>query len=260
MYNRITVVMLIILIVIGITGCSSTTSNPGEITVSAAASVSEVMEEIKDKFLEHNPNAEITYNYAASGVLRHQIEEGAPADLFISASVKYMDELEEKGLIKEGTRTDLLKNEIVLLIPIDGDPLTFEDLRQESVERITIGTPESAPVGRYAKEVLISLDLWDEIQPKIVFAKDVRQIVAYVESGNVEAGLSYRTDARISPDVKISAEASPQTHNPIIYPMGIIKDSASPELAAEFQNYLTGEEAAAIFKAYGFTHLSSTDQ
>lgn len=240
-----------------LSGCSSSGEKPVTLTVSAAASLSEAMEEIKEAYESESPGTEIILNLASSGVLKHQIEQGAPADIFISASAKYMDELQGKGLIVKETRQDLLENEVALIAPKQSNLTGFEDLTRPEVSKIAIAAPESAPAGRYAREVLLCLGIWDEIQPKMVFAKDVRQVLAYVESGNVEVGMVYKTDAAISDKVKIISIAPSDSHTPVTYPMAVLKETGKQKEAEEFQKFLTGEKAKAIFERYGFIHTGS---
>jgi len=167
-----------------------------------------------------------------------------------------MDALAEKGLIAEDTRRDLLNNEIVLITQGDGNLAGFQELSGSNVDKVSIGVPESVPAGRYAKEVLVSMGLWEKIQAKLVLAKDVRQVLTYVETGNVDAGLVYSSDTVISEDVKTVATAPAGSHKPIVYPIAVIKDTGQPEEAKEFIEFTSGEEAAQIFAKYGFNPLN----
>ncbi|MFA6808326.1 MAG: molybdate ABC transporter substrate-binding protein [Eubacteriales bacterium] len=257
------IAVLAIISVFMFTGCSSkptsetTAKEPETITISAAASLTDAINEIKAEYEKVNQGQEIVVNFASSGVLSQQIEQGAPTDLFISASTKYMDELEEKGLILSETRQDLLNNEVVLIAAKDSTFTGFDNLTGPEVSHIGIGAPESVPAGMYAKEVLENLAIWEEIQPKVVFAKDVRQVLAYVESGDTEVGMVYQTDAQISDKVKIIALAPANSHSSITYPMAVIKDSANQKVAEEFQKYLSSEKAKSIFEKYGFTNIEN---
>jgi molybdate transport system substrate-binding protein len=129
----------------------------------------------------------------------------------------------------------------------------FEDLKKAEVGKISIGTPETVPAGQYAKESLEKMDIWKDVESKVVYAKDVRQVLSYVETGNIEAGIVYKTDALVSDKVEIVATAEPATHTPIIYPVGIIKDSKQYEAAKEFYKYLQSDDALKVFEEYGFT-------
>ncbi|SFR05667.1 molybdate ABC transporter substrate-binding protein [Desulfoscipio geothermicus] len=231
-------------------------AEPVNLIISAAASLKDAAEELKDIYITKHPEVNITYNFASSGTLQKQIEEGAPADVFISAGKPQMDALAEKDLIVKETRQDLLSNEIVLITQSDSNLAGFEELAGSDVEKISIGTPESVPAGKYAKEALISLGLWEKIQPKLVFAKDVRQVLTYAETGNVDAGLVYRSDTVIGEGIKIVAAAPAGSHKPIVYPMAVIKGTGHPEEAKAFTEFISGEEAAQIFTKYGFKPLN----
>ncbi len=225
------------------------------LTISAAASLKDAAEELKGIYITEHPEVSITYNFASSGTLQKQIEEGAPADVFISAGKSQMDALANKELIVKETRQDLLSNEIVLITQSDGNLTGFADLTGSDVDQISIGTPESVPAGKYAKEALVSMELWEKIQPKLVLAKDVRQVLTYVETGNVDAGLVYSSDTVVGKGIKIVAAAPVGSHKPIVYPMAVIKDTGHPEEAQAFTEFISGDEAAQIFAKYGFKPL-----
>ncbi len=249
-------------------GCTQSTTTPSqsigsasssseesiELTISVAASVQDAMNEVQTAYQAANPGVVITYNFGSSGSLAQQIAQGAPADLFLSASQKWMDDLEEQGEILEDSRQDLLMNALVLIVPQDNTDITeFTDFETDGVNRIAIGEPESVPAGRYAQETLTFLNLFEVLQPKLVFAKDVRQVLAYVKTGNVDAGLVYATDAKVSEQVKVVATAPAESHSPIIYPVGIVADSERTDAAQDFLEFLSSETAIAIFDEYGFT-------
>ncbi|WP_413167081.1 molybdate ABC transporter substrate-binding protein [Capilliphycus salinus ALCB114379] len=225
-----------------------------EMIVSAAASLTDVMKAIQPVYQQQNSSVKLTYNFASSGSLQQQIEQGAPVDVFISAAPRQMNELEQKGLLLSGTRKDLLNNGIVLVVPKRGNSSvkTFQDLTNGQVGKVAIGEPESVPAGRYAKEVLTSMNMYDKLQQKLVFAKDVRQVLTYVEGGNVDAGMVYTTDAKISDQVSIVATAPAGSHSPIIYPVAVIKDSKNPEAAKGFISFLSSNTAKSVFERYGF--------
>ena len=240
------------------------TSGNTELTVSAAASLQDVMKAIKPLYEEAYPDREIVYNFASSGSLQRQIEQGAPVDVFISAAVDKMDTLEGKDLILTETRRDLLKNQMVLVIQ-EGNKANlnitdFSDLTTDKVNLIALGEPESVPAGRYAQEVLISFNMVEKVNSKAVYGKDVRQVLNYVATGNVEAGIVYRTDAQVSDNVEIIAIAPEDSHSPVIYPVAVIKDSDTPEMGKELIEFLSTDEAQAIFEEYGFVPVSSDQQ
>jgi molybdate transport system substrate-binding protein len=230
---------------------SPTGGDPVELTVSAAASVQDALKELQGAYGEVAPSVTITYNFGSSGSLAQQIAQGAPSDVFLSASPKWMDDLEGKGQLLEGSRQDLLRNAMVLIVP--QDKATVADFPElERVEKVAIGEPESVPAGTYAKEVLITLNLFDALQPKLVFGKDVRQVLAYVATGNVDAGLVYATDAIGSDQVQVVATAPADSHDPIIYPVAVVGDSENTEAAQGFVDFLSSDRAIAIFRDYGF--------
>ncbi|MDJ1181450.1 molybdate ABC transporter substrate-binding protein [Roseofilum sp. BLCC_M91] len=221
--------------------------------ISAASSLQDVMQEIGDIYRQQEQHIQLTYNFGASGSLRYQIEQGAPVDIYISAALKYMDALQAQDLLLPGTRKNLLKNQMVLITAKRNSDISgFTQLKSDRIQKIAIGAPESVPAGAYAKEVLESLHLYQSLEPKFVFAKDVRQVLTYVETGNVDAGMVYRTDANISDRVKIIEFAPENTHSPIAYPVAIIRESKHPEAAQEFVQFLFSQPAQDIFQKYGF--------
>lgn len=226
------------------------------LTISVAASLTDAMQAIGPLYQQQNQVVNIDYNFASSGSLQRQIEQGAPVDVFISAASKQMEALQAKGLILEDTRKNILRNSIVLIVPKSSAAISdFQDLTSSKVQKMSIGEPESVPAGRYAREVLMSLGMYDSVKEKIVFAKDVRQVLAYVETGNVDAGLVYQTDAKISEKVKIVAIAPESSHTPVLYPVAVIKDSKNAEDAKKFVQFLLSDAAGEVFADYGFTRV-----
>jgi molybdate transport system substrate-binding protein len=228
-------------------GCARPRST--NLTVSVAASLETVMSELVEKYSA----AHIDLNFGASGALAQQIAQGAPADIFFSASSKSMDDLADRRLILGDTRRDLLRNDIVLIAAPGGAVNSFEALTGPQVRTVALGHPDSVPAGEYGRQTLISLHLWDQVQPKLVLAKDVRQVLAYVESGNADAGIVYATDARTSAHVHVVAVAPPQTHGPILYSVAVVKATHDAAAARAFAGYLAGPAARAIFEARGFS-------
>lgn len=226
------------------------------LTVSVAASLQDAMKAIKPLYEQQSPQINIVYNLGSSGSLQYQIERGAPVDVFISAAPKQMNALEEKGFLLEDTREKLLKNQVVLISLKEKNNIAeFQNLTDINLQKIAIGNPEIVPGGQYAKEVLMTFQLYDQLTSKFVFAKDVRQILFYVETGNVDAGLVYATDAKISERVKVVATAPEISHSPIIYPVAVVKSSQYPEEAKAFIQFLLSKLAQKIFEKYGFTTL-----
>lgn len=228
---------------------SQKTDDSVELTISAAASLQDSLEEIKIKYEKEHPHINITYNFGGSGALQQQILKGAPVDLFFSAAKDKFDELVKEGLIKG---TNLLANELVLVVPKHNEKQisSFEDLTK--AEKIALGTPETVPAGQYGVESLKNMMLWDAIKSKVVYTKDVRQVLTYTETENVDAGIVYKTDALVSDKVNVVSTANEDTHLPIIYPVGVINDSKHTKEAEDFYNYLQSDEALEVFETYGF--------
>ena len=224
-----------------------------EINVFAAASLTDSLKQIAADY-ENNSGDKIIFNFDASSTLARQIEEGAPADIFFSADEAKMDGLEKKGFIVKDTRKNRLGNALVVVIPADSS-LTIQsaaDLTNSSVGKIALADPKAVPAGIYAKAWLTRAQLWSAVEPKVVPTQNVRGALAAVESGNVEAGVVYKTDAGISKRIKIAYEV-PTNDAPVIsYPLALVKVSKQPEAAKKFLNYLDSPAAGDIFKQFGF--------
>lgn len=224
-----------------------------EITVSAAASLKDALDEIKPIFDKANPGIKLTLNFGSSGALQQQIEHGAPVDVFISAALKQIDALADKGFIISETRRDLLGNDLVLITGINNSKITdFGSLTKDHLINIAIGNPETVPAGSYAQESLSHQGIFNSLQNKLVLAKDVRQVLTYVENGNAEAGIVYNSDVQSSKAVKIVAKAPENSHSPIVYPIAILKATKELEAAKTFCDFLKSEEAKEVFVGHGF--------
>lgn len=224
-----------------------------ELHIAAAVSLKEALAEAGSLFTARHPNVKIIYNLGASGALQRQIEQGAPADVFIAAAARQMDELAAKNLLVPGTRRDIAANRLVLVVPKDS-PLPvagFADLAGDKVRKIALGETATVPAGQYAREALENLGLWDRLKDKYVFAKDARTVLAYVVTGNVDAGLVYATDAA-GAGVKVVAAAPAASHRPIVYPAAVVAASPRPALAADFLAFLAGREGQAVLARHGF--------
>lgn len=226
-----------------------------ELTVSAAASLTDALKEIQKAYESKNQNIKLNFNFGASGALQQQIEQGAPADLFLSAATKNLKALVDKQLIDTNKQKNLLTNELVVVIPADGKTMigNVTDLTKAEVKHVAIGIPESVPAGSYAKEALTNVKLWEGLQSKTVQGKDVRQVLQYVETGNTEAGFVYKTDALTSQKVKIAFSVDPKTYAPIEYPVGIVKATKHSKEAGDFYAYLQSKEAMDVFGKFGFS-------
>lgn len=229
-----------------------------ELTVLAAASMTDAMQEIGEAYQETHENIEITYQFDSSGTLKTQIEEGAPADIFISAATKQMDELVQGELVEEDSVFPWLENKVVLIVPKDSEdgPDSFEAAAKEEVPMIAIGN-EDVPVGQYTQTIYQNLGLWENIQAKANLASNVRQVLDWVATGNAPCGVVYATDAQIEKNVKVVCEAPKGSCDPVIYPAGMVSASKEKEASAEFLEYLKTEEVSEILEAYGFTPYQS---
>ena len=228
-----------------------------ELHISAAASLTEALKELQALYNAAKPNTTLTFNFAASGTLQTQIEQGAPADVFLSAATKNMDALKSKGLVIDSTIKNLLGNDVVLVAPKDSTLKlsSFADVTNSDVKTIAIGNVDSVPVGSYAKDVFTYYKIWDQVEKKAVFGSDVKQVLSWVESGNADCGVVYSTDAASSGKVKIIATAIDASHKPIIYPAAVVKATTHTAAAADFVNFLTTDAAKALFVKYGFKTL-----
>lgn len=224
-----------------------------ELTISAAISLKDTLDEIARLYSMERPGTTIRFNLGSSGTLQRQIEQGAPVDLFISASPKEMDSLESKGLLLAGTRRNLVKNSVVLIVPVGKAGISsFQDLAKPAARVIAIGDPQSVPAGKYAQEVLTHIGLFEPLKPKFVLAKDVRQVLTYVETGNADAGIVYATDAHTSSRVSVVGTAPEDSHSPVIYPVAVLKGSKNTPEAKTLIDFLRSPKARAVFKKYGF--------
>ena len=231
---------------------------PDDVTVSAAISLKDALDEISHLYSSEHPSAEVHFNLGGSGTLQRQIEQGAPVDIFISASPKEMDSLQSQGLLLPDTRKNLARNSVVLIVPAGSTNISgFQDLTKAVVKTVAVGEPQTVPAGKYAQEVLTHFGIYDQLKPKLVLAKDVRQVLTYVETENADAGIVYATDAKISKKVTVVATAPENSHSPVVYPAALIKRSKNPAGAKMLLEFLGGEKARAVFQKYGFVPAGS---
>lgn len=233
--------------------CGCHRSQPVVLTVSVAASLTDAIKEVEAAYREGHPAVELRNNFGSSGTLARQIEDGAPVDVFFSAAAKPMDDLQAKGLIVGGTRRNLLRNTLVLIVPRGSRLGSFEQLADASVRSVALGDPASVPAGQYGQQTLASLKLLERVRSRLVLAKDVRQVLAYVETGNADAGIVYATDALISSKAQVVATAPEAAHDPIVYPAAVVANGRHEDAAREFAGFLSSPAARAIFVKHGFT-------
>ena len=224
-----------------------------ELTVSAAASLTNAFPEIGQLFEKQHPGTKIIFNFAASGPLLQQIAQGAPVDVFASADRKTMDQAQEKGLIVPASRKNFVSNTLVLIVP-QASRLALsgpKDLVSAAVKRVAVGNPANVPAGRYTEKALTQAGLWETLQPKLIMGESVRQVLDYVSRGEVDAGLVYATDAAIAKG-KVKTVAQVRGHQPIVYPVALVAASPKQALAQEFLNCLFAPDSVAILSKYGF--------
>lgn len=267
-FKKIIIASLVLAMSVGLVACNKTENKEetkkeevvqesdkketGELYISAAASLKESMEEIGDLFTKET-GIKINNNFGSSGALQKQIEEGAQADIFVSAGQKQMTALEEKGLVDNDSVKDLLQNEVVIIVPEDKkDEIKSLDDVVNKANKIAIAQTESVPVGQYTKEALDNLKLWDKVEDKVVYAKDVREVLSWVEQGNAEAGFVYKTDAMVAKNSVIVGELDPNSYKEVIYPAAIMKDTKNKDNSQKYLDFLNTKEAKAIFEKNGF--------
>ena len=225
-----------------------------ELTLSVAISMKDAVEEIGRGFMAARPGVVLRYNFGGSGELQKQIEAGAPVDVFISAGARQMDELEAKGLIAGATRRAFARNVLVAIKPVDSriDLAKPADLLDPRVGRIAIGN-RTVPVGQYTEESLRAVGLWERLQPKLVLAENVRQVLDYVARGEVDAGFVYTTDAALRRDRIVEAfRPSEDTYRPVVYPGAVVAGSKQLALATAFLDLLVGPPGRAVLGRLGF--------
>ncbi len=227
--------------------------------IAAAASLKDALTDVQALYLQEKPKTTLTINFAGSGTLQKQIEQGADVDLFFSAATSNMDTLKSKGLLIDSTVRNVLGNKLVLVVPnhskVPVNSSFSVVVTDPSVKKVALGEPKTVPAGKYAENVFTFLNILDKVKEKVVYAQDVRQVLNWVETGNVDAGVVYLTDAKISDTVKVIATASEESHTPIVYPAALIKSTNNYTASRDFLNFLTSDKAKAIFDKYGFEVL-----
>jgi molybdate transport system substrate-binding protein len=242
-----------ILLALALTLAMALPAQAADLTVSAAASLTDAFNAVKTEFMKTHPGVKVTMNFAASGALLSQMEQGAPVDVFASADQKTMDQATEKKLIDVPTRVNFAQNSLVLTVPA-ANPAKVKDLaslKTAVVKRVAIGNPETVPAGRYTKAALTKLGEWDALSPKFVMAESVRQVLDYLARGEVDAGFVYGTDAKKGGDkVKVTAEIP--LEKPVSYPIAVLAASPSKKEAAAFVAFVTSPQGQKILAEFGF--------
>ncbi len=257
MQRRVRYLIVIGLVFTVFSGCTTDKQKPIELSVFAAISLSDALAEIGTAFTAEN-GVKVSYNFAASTTLQRQIEKGAPADVFISASPRQIIALEASGLLEAESHRNLLTNRLVVVAD-ETERISVEtpaDLAAPEISRIAIGHPSIVPAGAYAEEALRHFGVWETLRPKLIFGVDVRATLAYVTSGNVDVAIVYKTDTILSDTIRVIYQMPSETHTPIIYPVVAIKDSRQKQWARQFITYLQSAEKSEIFEKHGFTVLA----
>jgi len=226
-----------------------------ELTLSVAISMREAVQERGRAFMATRPGVILHYNLGSSGELQKQIEAGAPVDLFISAAQRQMDELEKRGFVVAATRRAFARNLLTVVKPADSrvDIVRPADLLDARVGRVVIGNPRTVPAGQYAEESLRALGLWERLQPRFVYAENVRQALEYVARGEADAGFVYTTDAATrTAGVKEAFRLPEDTYQPVIYPAAVVTGSRHAALASAFIEFLVSREGRAVLGRLGF--------
>lgn len=225
-----------------------------EIIVSAAASLTDAFEEIRVEFEKDNPGVRVTGNYASSGALFRQIEQGAPVDVFASANMRWMEEAIGAGLIKKDQSLVFVYNQVVLAVPA-GNPVNLakpQDLRDALVRRVGITTPATSPAGNFSMTSLKDLGLWDSIEPKMIYAETVTQLMNYIQRGEVDAGFLFASDI-VRAQGRVQEVSVLPLETPPAYPIAPLSGSKHPELAQKFVDLILSEKGQSIMEKYGFS-------
>jgi molybdate transport system substrate-binding protein len=262
MKKRISLILSMCFLAFSLAGCSKeqapknvekTPEKEVTITLAAAASLKNSMDEkLIPMFQEKYPNIKVQGTYDSSGKLQTQIEEGAEIDVFMSAAMKQMKALNEKGLITENSIVELLENKVVLVVPKGNnkDIKTFEDVLKS--DKIAIGDPASVPAGQYAKEVFENLKIWDKVSEKASLGTNVTEVLTWVSEASADSGVVYSTDAASNDKVEVAATAPEGSVSKVIYPVGIVKSTKEEDAAKKFTEFLESDEAIKVFESYGF--------
>ncbi|KYC36157.1 hypothetical protein WA1_41195 [Scytonema hofmannii PCC 7110] len=246
----------ITILYLGLNSCNTHQTKPVALTISAAAVFRDAMVEVGRLYTEKQPNILVNYNITGGGVLKKQIELGAPVDVYLPASVRPMNELQKKGFILEDSRQNFMKNEIVLisLNNFTGSS-NFQDILNNKVKRIALGT-ENIDAGIYAKQILDFFKIYDQVKSKGIFEEqDVQQVLKYVETGHADVGITFLTEAKRSRKVKILAISPEGSHAPVISTIAVVKNSKHIAEAREFINFLKSDRAISIFEKFGFMKI-----
>lgn len=242
--------MFLLALLTGLTACSKSTQ-PNELTISAASSLQAPLLEIQKQFAQVHPEVQLTFNFGSSGSLSRQISLGAPIDVFLSAAPQWNEPLVEQRKLSPQAITPLLTNQLCLVTHSDNHSL--KDLSQ--IKTLALGTPESVPLGFYAKEALVQKQLWQRLAGKMIFAKNALQVKAYVQTQHAEAGILFFSDVKNSADLRILQTFPANTHSPIIYSFAFISTMHKAVATQQFLDFLQSPQAHDTFTRFGFQTL-----
>ena len=233
-------------------GLSASAFAGQELTVSAAASLSNAFKAIGKGFEASNPDVKVSFNFAASGPLLQQIVQGAPVDVYASADLETMNKAKDRGVVDSASIKNFAGNKLVLIVPKGSSVKSLAVLSGESIRRIAVGKPDTVPAGRYTKEALEKAGIWALLSPKFVYAESVRQALDYVSRGEVDAGFVYATDAAVAAD-KVTVAREVGGHRPVVYPIAVVTAGKNPTAAGRFIDYVLSGKGRAVLAKYGFT-------
>lgn len=238
-------------------GLGFSVSANAKVTVFAAASMTDALQQVADEYAKINPNNPVVFSFASSSTLAKQVEEGAPADVFVSASNKWMKYLSEKNLTVKETEKALVGNDLVLIAPAKSAVDSVDISKGEWIDGLkdsylSVGDPAHVPAGQYAEEALTKLNLWDKVKDRLARAKDVRGALALVERAEAPYGIVYSTDAKVSQNVKTVGVFPADSHKPVVYPVAILKDHDNAD-SRDFLQYLESDAAKKVLVSYGFS-------
>jgi len=225
-----------------------------DLTVSAASSLTNAFTEIAGSYEKANPGTRVLLNFGSSGSLLQQISRGAPVDVFASADLETMDRAQKQNLLVQDTRSNFVANKLVVVVPSDSIKRmqSLADLNAAELVRLGIGTPESVPAGRYAKQALEAAGLWDVLSSRYVFGQNVRQVLDYVARGEVDAGFVYATDAAVMKD-RVTVVLEVKTSQPILYPIAAVKGGGHENAARRFIDFVKSEPGQQVLAKFGFS-------
>ncbi|OOF50945.1 molybdate ABC transporter substrate-binding protein [Rodentibacter genomosp. 1] len=240
-----------------VVGLSVSSMSSAKVTVFAAASMTDALQQIAADYAKQNPKNEVVFSFASSSTLAKQVEEGAPADIFVSASNKWMKYLSEKNLTVKETEKTLAGNELVLIAPLKSAVDAVEISKGEWLDALkdsylSVGDPAHVPAGQYAEEALTKLNLWDKVKERLARVKDVRGALALVERAETPYGIVYSTDAKVSQKVKTVGVFPAESYKPVVYPMALLKEHDNAD-SRDFLKYLGSDDAKKVLESYGFS-------